>query len=211
VITVCIFAKPPVAGLVKTRLARAIGDQPAAELAAAFLADTFKSVQRLPWARTVVASTGALPETLVPGVSVWSQGEGSLDERIERVLCRALQETPAAIAIGADSPGMPLELLDQAEQALSRGEPVLGPAEDGGFYLLGVRAFPPGLLAGVPWSRSETCEQTVRRMTAWGMSPTMLPGWFDVDEVDDLQRLRAWLAGHPERAPRTFAALERLT
>lgn len=209
-ITICIFAKPPVAGQVKTRLAAMIGAQQAAELAAAFLADTWASVRRLPWAHAIVASTGALPEALVPGASVWPQGGGPLDARLERVLQRALRGAPAVIALGADSPGLPGALLDAAQQALLRGEPVIGPAEDGGFYLLGVAACPPGLLAGVPWSAANTCEVTVARMTAQGMTPTMLPSWFDVDDADDLPRLRALLASEPGRAPHTAAALERL-
>ena len=209
-ITICIFAKPPVAGQVKTRLAAVVGAQQAAELAAAFLADTWASVRRLPWAHAIVASTGALPEALVPGASVWPQGEGPLDARLERVLQRALRGASAAIALGADSPGLPRALLDAAQQALLRGEPVIGPAEDGGFYLLGVAACPPGLLAGVPWSAANTCEATVERMAAQGMTPTMLPSWFDVDDADDLPRLRALLVNDPGRAPHTAAALERL-
>jgi hypothetical protein len=209
VITVCIFAKPPVAGQVKTRLAATIGAEQAARLAAAFLADTWESVQRLPWARGVIASTGELGGELVPGASVWPQGEGTLDARLERVLRRAVIDGPA-IAIGADSPGLPVELLAAARDRLMRGEPVIGPAEDGGFYLLGVPTFPPGLLAGVPWSASDTCEATISRMTAQGLAPTLLPAWFDVDDEDDLPRLRDLLATAPERAPRTAAVLERM-
>jgi hypothetical protein len=209
VITVCIFAKPPIAGQVKTRLAATIGAEQAAKLAAAFLADTWESVRRLPWARAVIASTGALGRELVPDASVWPQGEGTLDARLERVLRRALIDGPA-IAIGADSPGLPMELLEAAREGLTRGEPVIGPAEDGGFYLLGLHTFPPGLLAGVPWSASDTCEATISRMTAQGLAPTRLPAWFDVDDADDLSRLRALLATASERAPRTAVMLERM-
>ena len=209
-ITVCIFAKPPVAGQVKTRLAAGVGAQQAAELAAAFLADTWASVRRLPWAQGVVASTGALPEALVPGASVWLQGKGPLGARLERVLCRALRAAPAAIALGADSPALPVALLEAAREGLMRGESVIGPAEDGGFYLLGVTAFPTGLLAGLPWSAANTCAATIERMVAQGLTPTVLPPWFDVDDADDLPRLRALLANEPERAPHTAAALERM-
>ena len=206
-ITVCVFAKSPVAGQVKTRLAATIGAQQAAMLAAAFLADTWESVQRLPWARGVIASTGALRAALVLGADVGPHGAGPLDERLERVLRRAVMDGPA-IAIGADSPGLPVELLDAAHEGLMRGEPVIGPADDGGFYLLGVTAFPPGLLAGVPWSARDTCEVTISRMTIHGMAPMRLPSWFDVDDEGDLSRLRAFLATQPERAPRTAAVLE---
>ncbi len=207
-ITICIFAKPPVAGQVKTRLAATIGAEAAARLAAAFLADTWTAVCGLPWARGIVASTGPLASGLVPEASVWPQGEGPLDARLERVLQRALVDGDGAIALGADSPGLPLALLEAARRCLEEATAVIGPADDGGFYLLGVPRFPPGLLAQVPWSAADTCAATVARMTARGLPPTRLPGWFDVDDARDLERLRELLGREPGRAPCTSAVLE---
>lgn len=203
-ITICVFAKPPAAGEVKTRLAASIGAAPAAELARAFLADTWALVSSLPWARPVIASTGPLPGF----PTVWPQGEGTLDDRLERVLRRALAETPAgAIALGADSPGLPRALLDRAGAALERGETVLGPARDGGFYLLGLTTYPPGLLAQIPWSTATTAHAVTGRLTTHGMPPHRLDEWFDVDRAEDLPQLRALLASMPGCAPATAAAL----
>jgi rSAM/selenodomain-associated transferase 1 len=207
-ITICVFAKPPVAGAVKTRLAAQVGAERAAALAAAFLIDTWAAVRELPGARAVIASTGALPPGLCDGAEVWPQGDGTLDARIERILMRALAGGGGAIALGADSPGLPRARLDEAMACLARGEAVIGPADDGGFYLLGVPRCPPGLLAGVPWSDPRTCEATRARLAEHGMPAAVLPAWFDVDQGDDLIRLRALLAGDRSRAPATARALE---
>ena len=107
---ICIFAKPPVAGQVKTRLAAAVGDLRAAELALAFLDDTVEAVRALPWASAALATPSAFASTL----PILLQGEGDLGARIERILRAALAQAPAAIAIGADAPALPRRLLEAA-------------------------------------------------------------------------------------------------
>jgi hypothetical protein len=206
-IHVCVFAKSPVPGEVKTRLAASVGCAPAAALAGAFLADTWTLVSGRRWADPVIASTGMIPAGIAPGATVWMQGEGTLDERIERVMTYALSRRRGAIALGADSPGLPVEVLDEAAARVARGEAVIGPADDGGFYLLGLPRFPPGLLTGVPWSSELTCGAVLRRLSDHGMNTAMLPRWFDVDRGEDLPRLKSLLASSPDRAPRTAAAL----
>jgi len=204
---VCVFAKPPQPGQVKTRLAQTVGSAIAAQLAQAFLEDTWALVRELSWAHAVAAlADGPMPIALEGG-EVWSQGEGDLGARIERVLRRALGAAPQAIAIGADTPGLPRTLLEQAHAALRSHDAVLGPAEDGGFYLLGLRSFPEGMLSGVPWSSAQTCERTLERLRAHGLSVARLPTWFDVDAHDDLVRLQGMLHAGELNAPRTYAAL----
>ncbi len=117
---ICIFAKPPVPGQVKTRLAVALGPERAAALARAFLDDTIAAVRRLPRAQVALASTEPVPGD----VPVLLQGEGDLGERIERVLRAALELAPFAIAIGADAPGLPPGLLEAARAALERADAV---------------------------------------------------------------------------------------
>src|SRR6476620_11465892 len=104
-ICVCVFAKPPHAGEVKTRLAASIGEHAAAQFAHTFLLDTLHVVTSLPWALPVLSSTASFQPA--DGIECWLQGDGSLDQRIERTLERALAITEAAIALGADSPGLP--------------------------------------------------------------------------------------------------------
>ena len=200
---ICIFAKPPVAGQVKTRLAAVLGPEAAAQLAQAFLEDTIESVQALPWAQAALATTAAI-EADVP---VLLQGEGDLGARIERVLRAALEKAPVAIAIGADAPAVPCRLLESARTALQDADVAIGPADDGGFYLLALRHCPDGLLRDLPWSSAQTLHATLERLRGLGLRTTLLEPWFDVDRAEDLDRLRTLLEEGSLRAPRTARVL----
>jgi uncharacterized protein len=199
---ICIFAKPPVAGSVKTRLAE--GER-AARLARAFLLDTCTAVRRLPWARPILATTGPLPSALAARLDLptWPQGGGDLGARIERVLRRALEDGPRAIAIGADTPGLPRALLEAARAALDDADAAIGPTSDGGFYVLALRRCPDGLLADLPWSREDTFAATLKRLRDRGLVTKVLEPWFDVDRPADLVRLHALISGGVIVAPET--------
>lgn len=212
-IPICVFAKPPVAGRVNTRLAPRVGDEGAARLAHAFLLDTIDLVNGLPWAHLVLATTGPLPDSIPrpAGAVEWPQGDGDLGERVERVLRRALEDAPFAIALGVDSPGLPAAYLEQAREALGAHDAVLGPCEDGGFYTISLRWCPDGLLEALPWSRSRTMASTHQRLCAFGLTTHFLPTWFDVDRPVDLDRLRVEVARGHAHAPHTMATLDELT
>jgi len=204
---ICVFAKPPVAGRVKTRLIPAVGAAGAASLAGAFLDDLLATLAGLEWARTVVSTTGDLRRD---GLEVWDQGGGDLGDRMERMLRRALGEAPMAFAIGTDIPGLPHDHLLQARRALLTHDAVLGPVDDGGFYLLGMRACPAGALSSLPWSRADTLERTADRLRELGMDVALAPAWFDVDVPADLERLAARLDRGQVLAPATARVLRRL-
>jgi len=208
---ICIFAKPPRPGYAKTRLAPAVGVDGAAALAEAFLQDTWSAIRSLPWARVVVASTAPMPSPLHGAPpQVWLQGEGDLGARLERILQRALEGSESAIAIGADSPGLPLRLLEQAHGELREADAVIGPCEDGGFYLLGMRQLPPGLLAGISWSEANTFEQVVARLRSAGLRAAVLDPWFDVDRPEDLVKLQEKIYSREICAPETHQILDSL-
>jgi len=200
---ICIFAKPPVAGEVKTRLAAAVGAEVAARLARAFLDDTIDSVRELAWAVPALASTAPV----TADVPVLLQGEGDLGERIERVLRAALEQAPIAFAIGADTPALPSRLLESARAALKEVDVAIGPAQDGGFYLLALRQCPEGLLRDLPWSSVDTLQATLKRLRVLGLRSRLLEPWFDVDRAEDLERLRALIEQGALRAPRTALVL----
>ena len=206
---VCIFIKPPLAGKVKTRLIPTVGAEGAAALAESFFRDTWNCVEALSWAVPIVACTGSLSPKILPqpDTQVWLQGEGDLGARIERILTRALTEARFAMALGADSPGIPSSLLEGAHEALRSADAVLGPCDDGGFYLLGVRRCPPGLLTGIPWSQSTTFALTLDRLNRLGMKSTVLDPWYDVDGPEDLDRLRSDVARGAIAAPHTARVL----
>ncbi len=208
---ICVFAKAPESGKVKTRLRPAVGSDGASELALAFLQDTWATVKGLPWANAVIATTDAsfvFEESGAP--DIWLQGEGDLGARLERILRRALKTSPFAIAIGSDTPGLPRRFLEQARAALQEADAVIGPCEDGGFFLLGLRKSPRALLSGIPWSQSDTFSQTLANLKAAGMDVRILDAWFDVDRPEDLERLRMKMAAGEVSAPRTNDMLKRL-
>lgn len=210
-IPVCVFAKPPRPGAVKTRLASELGRESAAVLARAFLRDTWRMVRGRPWTRPILAATDGVADDFgLAGAEVWLQGEGDLGQRLERVLAHALRESRAAIAIGADTPGLPGRFLEQARRGLAVADAVLGPCDDGGFYLLGLASCPPGLLASLPWSHSTTYARALARLHERGHSTQALRPWFDVDRPEDLRRLRSLIEHQAISAPETAAALTRI-
>jgi rSAM/selenodomain-associated transferase 1 len=200
-VVVCVVAKHPRAGRVKTRLTADAGA--AAALARALLDDALASAASLPWARVVLASTEpARARRGLPGVEVWPQGGGDLGRRLERALARALEHAAIGFVVGADVPA-PAPLLAAARRALRDADAVLGPCDDGGFYLLGLRrgALRPGLLAGLPWSAADTLSATRARLESRGLRVALAPPWFDVDRPDDLARLAALVAAGAVAAP----------
>jgi rSAM/selenodomain-associated transferase 1 len=208
-VVACIFAKPPRAGEVKTRLIPALGPTGAAALAEAFLVDTLATVRSVPGLLPVLATTAPWARE---DLEVWQQGEGDLGARLERILRQGLARHPAALALGADSPGLPAAFLAQAVELLSTHDAVVGPTDDGGYYLLGVTRCPEGLLADLPWSAPTTCAATMARLSSHGFRVARLPPYFDVDTPEDLRRLQVALARGDVTAPATRTALEgRLT
>lgn len=208
---IAVFAKPPRAGEVKTRLAAALGANVAALLARAFFSDTWAALGQVAGARRVLASTAdELGAFGLREAELWLQGDGDLGARMERIAVRALAEAPWFIALGADSPGLPLAALDAARAAFVRHDAALGPADDGGYYLLGLRRVEPGLLAGLPWSAPNTLEATRERLAARGYSQATLQPWFDVDALADLDHLKRALDAGEVHAPRTAELLATL-
>ena len=207
---VCIFAKPPEPGSVKTRLIPELGPERAAELAEAFLEDTVAMVRTLDWAECIIAATARFARSYFKPDEVWLQSEGDLGERLEKVLRLALKRRPIVLAIGADSPGLPAAYLESARQALTTADAVLGPSIDGGFYLIGLKECPVGVLEEIQWSHSTTLASTVAKLEQFGLKTVLINPWYDVDGHEDLERLRRQLANDPSAAPRTAELLQRM-
>jgi uncharacterized protein len=209
-IHICVFAKPPRPGEVKTRLIPSLGENGAAMLADALLRDTLDSIAGLTWARPVLATTKESPALNSRDLPIWLQGGGDLGERLERILRRALEQSGAAIAVGADSPGLPRALLERARALLDAYDVVLGPCTDGGFYLLALKSCPKGLLGEIPWSAPTTFERTLAKLKARGLSVALLDPWFDIDRPEDLNSLADLLLAGSVRAPQTARTLASL-
>jgi len=204
---VCIFAEPPIAAAVTTQLVPELGAERAAELAEAFLEDTVAMVRTLSWAECIIAATEAFERSYFKPEEVWLQSEGDMGERLEKVLRLALKRKPIVLAIGADSPGLPATYLQSARDALQKADAVLGPSADGGFYLIGLKDCPVGMLEGIQWSHSTTLAATTHKLEQFGMKTVLTNPWFDIDSHEDLERLRRMLANDPSSAPRTAELL----
>jgi uncharacterized protein len=205
-IPVCIFAKPPNAGQVKTRLTPELGDAAAASLAAAMLRDVWQVASSCPGVHPVLATTeqGDFPIPVEPE-DVWLQGKGGLGSRLERIFRKALVRAAAAVALGADTPVITVSHLELAIEALQTHDAAIGRCEDGGFYLLALRRCPEGLFADLPWSSADTATAMEKRLRDNGFAVKTLETLFDVDTPEDLPRLAAHLMGMPGAAPWTRA------
>ena len=207
-IAVAIMAKAPRPGAVKTRLCPPLLAAEAAALYRCFLLDKIAAVRELVGAQPALAYTPdearAEFATLAPDFSLVPQRGRDLGVRLHTTLTDLLAAGhPGAIAVDSDTPTLPREFLQQAVDCLAQpgADIVLGPTEDGGYYLIGVRAAHRELFDGVPWSTPEVLEITLRRATAAGLQAVCLPTWFDVDTPDDLRRLHTVLDGRPAVAP----------
>ena len=206
IIPVCTFAKPPIPAEVKTRLIPALGAAGAAELAGAMLLDVWGTVELCPGVRPILATTvsGDFPVRVSPD-DIWLQGDGDLGQRIERIFNRGLLDAPAVIAVGADSPALTAAHLWAALDALRTNDLVVGPSNDGGFYLLALRRTQAGLLSSLPWSSSKTLQALKKRIGECCLSIAELEPLFDVDTPHDLLTLETHLITHPSSAPVTRA------
>ncbi len=118
-----------------------------------------------------------------------------------------------AVIFGSDSPTLPPEWLESACEKVARGSGVvLGPALDGGYYLIGARTPPPGLFEGLSWGSGAVLESTLRGLLRLGRRPSLLPPWYDVDRPEDLRRVRRdaarWRGFGPDRTESFVLALE---
>lgn len=181
---IVVMAKAPVPGRVKTRLCPPCTFDQAAALAEASLADTLAAVCATPAAWRAVALEGEAGPWLPAGVEVVAQRGAGLDER----LAAAFDDTGApAVVVAADTPQVTPELLDAALSGLARPgvDAVLGPTEDAGYWVLGLRRAQPEVFVGVPMSHPTTLASQRRRLRRLGLRVAELPPLRDVDEIDD--------------------------
>jgi rSAM/selenodomain-associated transferase 1 len=193
------FAKYWQPGSVKTRLAARIGEQRAADVYRAFVFTLLRRFSDVAESRDLVFTPDhQLKEFQSIGTSAWQlhpQGPGDLGARMQRYFQRTL-ETGATdvVLIGSDSPTLPRRYLDRAFQSLQRANVVLGPSEDGGYYLIGARNVVPPIFAGIDWSTPRVWDQTLEKLNATELTLAVMPTWYDVDSAADLRRLQDELA-----------------
>ncbi|MGI8331296.1 TIGR04282 family arsenosugar biosynthesis glycosyltransferase [Actinomadura scrupuli] len=189
-IDLIVIAKEPRPGRVKTRLTPPYSPGQAAALAEAALADTLDTVVATPAVRRVLALAGEPGPWLPPGIEIVTQRGDGLDERLAAAFDDAHRGRPLVL-IGMDTPQVTTGLLAAAGRALGTHHAVLGPAGDGGFWLLGLRTPDPRLLTGVPMSRPDTGAAQLARLRRAGLRVAGLPELVDVDTAADAERVAA--------------------
>lgn len=199
-----VIAKEPVAGRVKTRLCPPCSEADAAELAHAALTDTLETVAATPASRRVLVLDGRPGRWVPAGFDVIAQRTGGLDQR----LAAAFDEVGGpALLIGMDTPQLtPTLLAEAADELLSPGtDAVLGLADDGGWWAIGLRQADRRVFLGVPMSDPHTGAEQLRRLHQLDLAVGELPGQRDVDDFDDALAVAAVAPG-----TRFAAALGRL-
>lgn len=221
-ITVLIFAKYPEPGAVKTRMVPPLTFEQAATLHRLSLQTVCEIVldrARLD-ARLVVTpdDTVDLFESIIErdDVAFWPQGEGNLGKRLDRAAGRVFREGGCGVLLlGADSPTIPVSYLQEAIRLLERHEVVLGPSDDGGYYLLGLRGPHSAIFEQIDWGGPLVASQTRARARSAELDLAEIPTWYDLDRFDNLNRaaddLRKVAAVEPPARRQLCALIESLT
>jgi rSAM/selenodomain-associated transferase 1 len=224
---ITIMAKAPRVGETKTRLVPPLTADAAASLSACFIRDTAENIAAAARSAPIDAYIAYSPPgseaefalLLVEGTRLLPSRHiglaASLHDAAEDLLAAGYG---SACLVNADSPTLPTSVLIAAERALSPpgDRIVLGPADDGGYYLIGLKRVHARLFEDIAWSTSLVFAQTRERARAIGLEPIVLPTWYDVDELESLHRLCAELLDEPGKddrcapyqAPHTAAFLK---
>jgi uncharacterized protein len=205
-----IICKTPLPGRSKTRLASAIGADTASRLSACFLRDVAAAIDAVPeglgrrgYGVYAPAGTEQIMRGLLPtGFGLLLQAGEDLGEVLlgaSRTLLDAGHD--CVLLVNGDSPTLPTRFLVQAIEALR--EPgdrmVLGPASDGGYYLIGLKYPHRQLFAQIEWGTNTVARATCGRADEIGLATTLLPEWYDIDDIETLRWLQVELAGRSRR------------
>lgn len=203
------MAREPAPGTVKTRLRPSLSDDDIAALYNGFLHDRIDQVRSLQGAAPAIAFTPPESRTffaeLAPDCLLLPQTGDGLSTRLIGIVGRLLEMGHrGVIATDSDSPTLPTEHLQEAVERLATAatDVALGPSDDGGYYLIGVRRPYPQLFDGIPWSTPQVYDETLKRAADSGLRVASLPVWYDVDTPAEFERLRAELAVLGTSAPR---------
>ena len=193
---ILVFCKPPIPGQAKTRLIPALGAHGAADLHAELPRATLTRAVRSDLASVELWASAAPEHEFFQclradfGCPLLTQCGDDLGTRMAQALDTTLASTEFAVLIGTDCPLLDENYLAQAFAALANGaDAVLGPAEDGGYVLIGLKRFDPAVFADIPWGGAEVLARTRARLAGLGWSVRELAMLWDVDRAEDLARM----------------------
>jgi hypothetical protein len=212
-----VVAKQPAPGQTKTRLVPPLSVEQAAALYEGFLRDTLDLMRGVPGVQRVIAY---LPHEardyfaqLAPDFDLLPQTGDDLGARLDHALTHYLQlGDGSAVIMNSDGPTLPIEYLRRAfEVLIDPGDVVLGPSDDGGYYLIGLRKPAPRLLREVRMSTPQVLADTVHIARQENLRVALLPPWYDVDDQSSFERLIADVqTGAAATAPHTRSLLENM-
>lgn len=214
-----VFVKIPEPGKVKTRLVPPLSEVGACELYRAFLEDLFVRLKKLKGIHGTVFFSGRNPEAInniIPrSYDVVPQTGESLGERLAAAFDTLLDGgCSSAVIIGSDSPDLPIQYIKRAFLKLKHKDAVLGPATDGGYYLIGLKNPAPELFVGVRWGERSVFGDTLERVEACELTLALLPLWYDVDTRESVALLadmvRARRLERSGRCPAIESALKNI-
>ena len=198
-----IMAKKPIVGSTKTRLCPPLLHHQASALYEALLLDTIALGTELKGVDLAIAVTPSdssnyfqtitPPDALLLPVDCPDIGS-CLSQVLEKLINKGYKK---AFAINSDGPSLPPDYLHQAVRSLDDRDLVLGPSEDGGYYLVGVKRHLPDVFIGITWSTSLVLSQTLSKASNLGLRVALLPEWYDIDTWEDFMRLEAELEHIP--------------
>ncbi|MEZ5558416.1 MAG: TIGR04282 family arsenosugar biosynthesis glycosyltransferase [Pseudomonadales bacterium] len=191
-----IFARAPVPGQVKQRLAATMGDQAALSAHVALVEDTLQRLHEVPGATTELWLTGAEVARVSDWCRRWRlplrrQRGSDLGARMSTAIAAALAGGEPGLVVGCDCPPVTADYVARAIRSLLETDVVLGPALDGGYALVGLARDEPDIFQSIAWGTSKVLEQTLTRADAAGLSVTLLEPVWDVDTEADWRRFQA--------------------
>ena len=194
---IVVFTRAPIAGQVKTRLIPALGEERATSLHAKLANRMIECALGCQLAPVVLACD---PDEHAPffdafrhKASMFAQQGQDIGERMHHALASCLNDcATSAILMGTDCPTIDAAYLRSAIVALTDTDAVIGPAEDGGYGLIGLRRPEASLFRGIAWGTSTVCAETCRRFTENRLQFELLPQIWDVDRPEDVMRYERW-------------------
>jgi len=208
---VVVMAKAPREGFVKTRLNGAYPPCDVVQLSECMLRDTVARVQELVRVHVAVVcpsqDVGEIAARLPAGVHVVGQRGNGLAAALVSAFEHFVPDFHRVIAVDSDSPHLPLAIYESAFVLLETNDVVIGPTEDGGYYLVGASAIHRRLFDPASLGTGNAGDALLRNARALGLSMAFTEDWYDVDVPEDLRRLAEELRIEPSRAPRTAALL----
>ncbi|MCO5387646.1 MAG: TIGR04282 family arsenosugar biosynthesis glycosyltransferase [Desulfosporosinus sp.] len=185
-----LMTRVPVPGKTKTRLMPHLSAEECAGFHEACLKDIIKVQRELKKPANIFYSEKLTEKfmTMFPKESQFISQEGdNLGERMSQAFRISLQDYKFTLMVGSDLPHLTVRLLQSAFEALEQHDVVLGPALDGGYYLIGLKQFIPDLFTGITWGSSEVFRQTIERVHSLGLSYRLLQTMQDLDTIEDLR------------------------